>query len=196
MCYIQYNVDRGLPPSTVTTRLPGTSLMSHIVETAVRECPFPARAMAKRILRFCVPDEWYRRSKSRSLSLTPIASGGTLQGDASDYGSDEESGTAKQRHKAAESSEARRENQESRESARFSLFEGWGTVSSPSSGSATLARTSPGDRSTISVSAPLAMLSNQHTGLGVSFGQQLDLSESNVLAEFERMMVSPLVTST
>jgi diaphanous 1 len=194
--YIRYNVDRDSLLSTVTTRLPGTSLVSQIVETAVRECPFPVRTTAKRILRFCVPDEWYRRSKSRSLSLTPIASGGTLQGDSSDYGSDEETGTAKQRHKVVEPSEIRREIQESRQSARFSLFEGWGAVSSPSSSSATLTRTSPGDRSTISVSAPLAMLNDQHTGLGVSFGQQFDLSESDVSAEFERMMVSPLVAST
>jgi hypothetical protein len=36
------------------------------------------------------------------------------------------------------------------------------------------------------------MLSSQHTGLGVAFGQELDLSETKVLAEFERMMVRSL----
>jgi len=164
--------------------------MSHTVETAVRECPFQERATAKRILRLCVPDEWYRRSKSRSLSLTPIESGGTLQSGSSDYGSDDENGTAKQLNRAAELSAVRRESQETRQPARFSLFEGWGTVSSPSSSTAALARAPPGDRNTISVSAPLAMLSSQQTGLGVSLEQELDLSEDSVSAELERMMVS------
>ena len=83
----------------------------------------------------------------------------------------------------------RRDPQDSRQSARFSLFEGWGTVSSPSSSATALAQALPGDRSTISVSAPLAVLSPQQTGIGVNSGQELDLSEDDVEAALERMMV-------
>lgn len=165
--------------------------MSQTVEIALQDCPFPAKTGAKRIIRFCVPDEWYRRSKSRSLSLTPIEGGGTFQSNSSETNSDEETGTAKQRTKASGSSAMRQDTtQEFRQSGRFSLFEGWGTITSPYSGATALAHASPGDRSTISVSAPLAVLSPQQTGLGVSFDQELDLSEDVVSAEFERMMVS------
>ncbi|KIM29475.1 hypothetical protein M408DRAFT_8151 [Serendipita vermifera MAFF 305830] len=172
----------------IVSRLHDALLVSQIVETAVRDYPFPTKTRAKRILRFCVPDEWYRRSKSRSLSLTPIESGGTLRPNSEDGNSDEEGGTAKQRNKATGSSAMRRDAQESRQSGRFSLFEGWGTVSSTSSGTVALAHASPGDRNTISVSAPLAVMSPQQTGISAVFGQEMDLSEDNVSAEFERMM--------
>jgi hypothetical protein len=102
---------------------------------------------------------------------------------------DEGGGTAKQKPKSSNSSMKQQVNQ----SRRFSLFEGWGTVSSPSSSSATLASALPGDRSSISVSAPVASLQPQSTGLGIAFEEEDELSEEDIAAEFERMMVCVLV---
>lgn len=39
----------------------------------------PSKSTAKRYLRFCVPDEWYRRSKSRSVLPAPGPSESTLR---------------------------------------------------------------------------------------------------------------------
>lgn len=177
---------------TVVTRLSSTLVMSNIVEQPVRPCPFPPETAARRNIRICVPDEWYRRSKSRSLSLTPIESGGTLVETSSQSvteDDDEGDGTAKQKPKASNSSVKQHANQ----SRRFSLFEGWGTVSSPPSSSAALASALTGDRSSISVSAPIASLQPQRTGLGIAFEEENELSEEDIAAEFERMMVCALI---
>jgi diaphanous 1 len=50
--------------------------------SALIEFPFsanPFKSTAKRHFRFCVPDEWYRRSKSRSVSPAPGPSESTLR---------------------------------------------------------------------------------------------------------------------
>ncbi|CAK5262775.1 unnamed protein product [Mycena citricolor] len=55
---------------TKATKLPGSSIMYRIVRT-----PFtanPLSSSATRSFRLCVPDEWYRRSKSRSVSGASI----------------------------------------------------------------------------------------------------------------------------
>lgn len=168
--------------------------MSSIVEQPVRPMPFPSKMPATRTIRICVPDEWYRRSKSRSLSLTPIESGGTLSETSSQTGTeeDESGGTAKQKPKVPETS-VRYQTQQSR---RFSLFDGWGSISSPPPSSAALASALPGDRSSISVSAPVASLQPQSTGLGIAFEEESELSEEVVATEFERMMVRILTQTS
>ena len=51
-----------------STRLPFETALSAALENPVAANPIgPA---ASRSFRFCVPDEWYRRSKSRSVSST------------------------------------------------------------------------------------------------------------------------------
>jgi hypothetical protein len=167
--------------------------MSELVEEALRPSPFPAKLAAKREIRICVPDEWYRRSKSRSLSLTPIDGGDTFQegrlsSDSNNNDEDQEGGTAKQKSKAETVASASSEKQRASQAQRFSLFDGWGN--SPSSNSRPLSSALPGDRSSVSVSAPVAMLDPQRTGLGIDLAEEINLPPDAVNAEFERMMVS------
>ncbi|KAG8831474.1 hypothetical protein FRC18_006477, partial [Serendipita sp. 400] len=100
---IDYVLEEAWVPKTgdpVTTRISSDANVSHIVETPLRPSPFPANMSARRIIRFCVPDEWYRRSKSRSLSLTPIDMGESSTESSSINEEDDESGgTEKQRPK-------------------------------------------------------------------------------------------------
>jgi diaphanous 1 len=76
------------------TRLPYSLLVKNVIESPIFSNPFSARA--RRGFRFCVPDEWYRRSKPHSISLQP--SGSTIKRTVvsreGDYEADEE-GTAK-----------------------------------------------------------------------------------------------------
>lgn len=165
--------------------------MSEFVTEPLRASPFAPKLAAKREIRICVPDEWYRRSKSRSLSLTPIDGGDTYQegrpsSDSGNTDEEQEGGTAKQKPKIetiASSSEKQRASQ----AYRFSLFDGWGN--SPSN-SRPLSSALPGDRSSVSVSAPVAMLDPQRTGLGIDMAEEINLPPDDVNAEFERMMVS------
>ncbi|KAG8772151.1 hypothetical protein FRC16_005730, partial [Serendipita sp. 398] len=60
---IDYVLEEAWVPKTgdpVTTRISGDANVSHIVETPLRPSPFLANMSARRIIRFCVPDEWYR----------------------------------------------------------------------------------------------------------------------------------------
>ncbi|PVF96346.1 FH2-domain-containing protein [Serendipita vermifera] len=174
-----------------STRLSGALIVSHLLEEPVQPSPFPARVGAKRVIRICVPDEWYRRSKSRSLSLAPIEGGDTIQDVSSNEraNDEEEGGTAKQRPKGAEYSQTTKVKSKERHSHRFSLFDGWGTISSPTTSNGTsLSQTLAGDRNSISVSAPVAMLSPQETGLGIGLDKLPNLSEADIVLEFEKMM--------
>ncbi|KAG8807054.1 hypothetical protein FRC17_004673, partial [Serendipita sp. 399] len=172
----------------VRIRIHDDANVSHIVETPLRPSPFAVNTSAKRIIRFCVPDEWYRRSKSRSLSLTPIDVGDPSTDPSSTNEEDDDSGgTEKQRPRLGGTSQLDNGTQ-SRPSNRFSLFEGWGTLTSPSSGTKPLLQHLTGDRSSISVSAPLAVLEPQKTGLAITTGEVHDLEDDDILAEFERMM--------
>jgi hypothetical protein len=103
---------------------------------------------------------------------------------------EEEGGTAKQRPKGSEPSHSTKVKTKERHAHRFSLFDGWGTVSSPTSNGSSLSHALPGDRSSISVSAPVAMLSPQQTGLGIGLDKLPSLSEEDIVLEFEKMMVS------
>ena len=51
-----------------STRIPFDTALSTVLEAPFQ--PNPIGAAASRSFRFCVPDEWYRRSKSRSVSST------------------------------------------------------------------------------------------------------------------------------
>ncbi|CAG8752435.1 4074_t:CDS:2, partial [Acaulospora colombiana] len=101
---------------------------------------------------------------------------------------DEEGGTAKQRPKGAEYSQTTKVKSKERHSHRFSLFDGWGTVSSPTYNGNPLSHALAGDRSSINVSAPVAMLSPQETGLGIGLDKLPNLSEADIVLELEKMM--------
>lgn len=107
--------------------------MSTIIETPLTPNPF--RPLARRNFRFCVPDEWYRRSKSRIMpSISVVPSESTLKQAAIwDTSNEDESsegeGTAKVKITQRPSNE-RRDSPDWRSSLSqvrlSSLFEGWG----------------------------------------------------------------------
>lgn len=165
----------------VTTRVSNSAILSHVLETPLKASPSTG---AQRHIRICVPDEWYRRAKSRSLSLTPLESDGPQQ-DTSTLSEDDNEGTEKQRPKASSVQRVSQDTQQARQSSRFSLFEGWGTITSPPASTRPLSQVLTGDRSSISV--PVAVLEIQKTGLGIDTDQDA-LGEEAVTAEFERMM--------
>ncbi|KZT71430.1 FH2-domain-containing protein [Daedalea quercina L-15889] len=85
-----------------SSRLPFTSAMSSILESPYTPNPFVSSpSTASRSFRFCVPDEWYRRSKSRQVSTTSTEpSEDTIRrlADLEELDeSDEAEGTAKQK---------------------------------------------------------------------------------------------------
>ena len=63
--------------TTESTRIPFDTEFSPILETPL--APNPIGASASRSFRFCVPDEWYRRSKSRTVSSTSNVSQDTIR---------------------------------------------------------------------------------------------------------------------
>jgi len=52
------------------SRLPASSLVSSVIETPFASNPF--HSSAPRTFRFCIPDEWFRRSKPRHLTSTSL----------------------------------------------------------------------------------------------------------------------------
>ncbi|CDO73783.1 hypothetical protein BN946_scf185015.g111 [Trametes cinnabarina] len=77
--------------SEKATRLPFANTMSEILENSLSTNPYGASA--SRSFRFCVPDEWYRRSKSRSTSSTStVVSEDTIRRLADLQEDDEEEG--------------------------------------------------------------------------------------------------------
>jgi diaphanous 1 len=79
------------------SRLPASTLISNIVESPFASNPFCSSA--RRSFRFCIPDEWFRRSKTRPATSTPLESSETtnkrLAESEEDRSTDDE-GTAKQ----------------------------------------------------------------------------------------------------
>lgn len=151
---------------------------------------FPSKTQVNRIIRICVPDEWYRRSNSR-LSSTALDDNDTLKAsnhDDVDDHEEEEGGTAKQTHaptaSTSKSADPRQANRLS------SMFEAW----LPGGGAApvppALANTVAGDRSSISVSKPVPVLEPHKSGLGIPVSDESEGDEADDAADFEQMLVS------
>lgn len=115
-----------------------------MIVSAAIETPFisnPMKQSARRSFRFCVPDEWYRRSKPRLVNPPPEPSDGTIKhlADSNTPESDGESstegeGTAKQKNAgtAAKASE-RPISPDFSSQSRLSNLYGWlGAPASPS----------------------------------------------------------------
>lgn len=168
------------------------------------ETPFatnPFRSSAQRSFRFCIPDEWFRRSKPRSVSSASLEpSESTIKQYAELQGSEAEgSSDGEDTAKARKSDQIRRPENERRDSpdwrsslsqSRLSnLFEGWGN----SPGSNSTARGSvvfPPER--INVSEP--KLVEHRTGSGEPVNTDHGPAEDNEAEpdrdEFEQMLVS------
>jgi len=166
-----------------------------------RFAPNPFSAKARRVYRFCVPEEWYRRSRSRNVSRESAGpSESTLRRLASlqeseESEEDEDDGTAKgassqtQKGTTKEMTKAVEEQGLVTSRRLSSMFDGWLYSSQPSSSSAP-------DRSSIvsvaekrkSVSEPKlldqALNSNKHEA-----GDGKD-GDSDLESRFEEMMVS------
>lgn len=130
---------------TETSRLtPATNILQ-----ALQTPNPPSSPSAIRSFRFCVPDEWYRRSRSRNLSSASSSSGLTedtvkqleaLQESPDEEEEEEEEGTAKSPHASRNQGNppsSQSQNQQtwkgSVTQARLStLFDGWlGSTSAP-----------------------------------------------------------------
>jgi len=176
--------------SPVTYRLDAAATVSQVIDAPFGPNTFPSKTQVNRIIRICVPDEWYRRSKSR-LSSTALDNNDTLK--ANGHGNveddeEEEGGTAKQNHAPSVSTS---KSADPRQSNRLSnIFEGWlpggGTAPAPP----VLANAIAGDRSSINVSKPVPVLEPQKTGLGISMSDEAEGDEVDGVADFERMLVS------
>lgn len=120
------------------SRLPPSASMFTITRSAF--CPNPFSSQASRIFRFCVPDEWYRRSKSRAVSSASVEpSESTLRRLAALQESDEEEmdegdGTAKVSDNATTQSPSTPSHQGTFSQNRLShIFDGWLAPTSPTS---------------------------------------------------------------
>lgn len=174
---------------SVTYRLDSSVAVSQVIDAPFGPNTFPSRTRVNRIIRICVPDEWYRRSKSR-LSSAALDNNDTLKaGNRDSAGDDEEEGggTAKQNNVASVSTS---KSADPRQANRLSsIFDGWlpggVTPASPA-----LANAVAGDRSSFNVSKPVPVLEPQKTGLGMSMSDESEGDEANDVADFERMLVS------
>jgi len=153
---------------------------------------------AKRQFRFCVPDEWYRRSKSKELSPA-IPSESTIRRLAAlqeeDADEDNDEGTAKignpdlspSQQNVTKTVEQRGLVTQGRLS---SIFDGWLKPTSPSSSSRTSAVTSPQNRKSVSeptlVNQTIKFPRNRLSGSDANDGESEDGFES----AFEEMLVS------
>ncbi len=176
--------------SSVTYRLNSFVAVSQVIDAPFGPNTFPSKTQVNRIIRICVPDEWYRRSKSR-LSSAALDNNDTLK--ASNRGSvgddeEEEGGTAKQNNVASVSTS---KSADPRQANRLSsIFDGWLPGGGVTPAPPALANAVAGDRSSINVSKPVPVLEPQKTGLGMSTSDEPEGDEVNDVADFERMLVS------
>ncbi|KAJ7490265.1 armadillo-type protein [Mycena galericulata] len=173
--------------SSKTSRLPKSSLMFNVVGFPFS--PNPLSSSARRTFRFCVPDEWYRRSKSRSLSSTSIEpSESTIRQLASlqEEEDEDDEGTAKLNDTASPQASATDEAGSPAQNRLSTMFEGW--FSSPAAPPRTSVVLASDSRKSI-VSEP--KLVPHFTGGGLGGGETDgagDDSESIDEAAFEAML--------
>jgi len=160
---------------------------------------------AKRQFRFCVPDEWYRRSKSKGLSPTARPSESTIRRLAAlqeeqDDDEDNDEGTAKigspnvspSQQNSSKTMEQRGLVTQGRLS---SIFDGWLKPTSPTSSSRTSAVISSQNRK--SVSEPMLVdqtITFARSSLPESDGNDGENEDGFEIA-FEEMLVSPRFTT-
>lgn len=156
-----YILSRSLSFLSGISRLPNSSNICNIV--AFPFSPNPFSSSARRTYRLCVPDEWYRRSKSRNVSSTSFEpSQSTIRRLAALQESDEEEeeeedeGTAKRRGDDTVINPPSATDADSRGASRnrlSSMFDGWMISPSEKSHSRSSVVLSPGNRKSI-VSEP------------------------------------------
>ena len=178
------------------SRLPSSSLLSQILGFPFSPNPF--QMAAKRQFRFCVPDEWYRRSKPKGLSPaapseSTIRRLAALQEEDGDEDNDE--GTAKignpnlslSQQNVAKTMEQRGLVTQGRLS---SIFDGWLKPTSPTSSSRTSAVMSSQNRKSVSeptlVNQTITFAGSSLSGSDANDGENEDEFES----AFEEMLVS------
>lgn len=154
---------------------------------------------AKQQFRFCVPDEWYRRSKSKGVSPAAGPSASTIRRLAAlqeDGDEDNDEGTAKIGNLSASPSQQNvAKTVEQRglvtQGRLSSIFDGWLKPTSPTSSSRTSAVISSSNRK--SVSEP--MLVNQTMTFTRSSLSGSDANDSENEDEFESAFEEMLVSS-
>jgi diaphanous 1 len=174
------------------TRVPVTSVLSEVLETP--HVSKPLSRSATREFRFCVPDEWYRRSKPRSLStasLTPSEATIKHLAELEDDLSDGE-GTAKQKHDAnsppPNNKIGKGDWKETFSQNRIStFFDGW----LPSSNTSHNADSPPLERMSVSEPKLLDQSTVEREMLTKSEENASDEDEGD-LADFHQMVVRPL----
>lgn len=184
---------------TESHRVPYDANASNIVENFFHEKPSPA---ASRSFRVCIPDEWYRRSRSRrnsAASLTP--SDDTVkrlesleESDEEDSGEGEGDGTAKQKGRIQETvssspgfftanSEWRSSMSQSRLS---SIFDSW----RQSTGSTNATISPPSSPEKKIVSEPTLIPQNTGGPFNAKTSSNVSSKEAIDVVEFEHMLVS------
>lgn len=180
------------------SRLPSSTFLSQILGFPFSPNPF--QMAAKRQFRFCVPDEWYRRSKPKGLSPaapseSTIRCLAALQ-EEEDGDEDNDEGTAKignpnlspSQQNVAKTMEQRGLVTQGRLS---SIFDGWLKPTSPTSSSRTSAVMSSQNRKSVSeptlVNQTTTFSGSSPSGSDASDGENEDEFESG----FEEMLVSP-----
>lgn len=184
---------------TESVRLPFTSALSSILESPHTSNPFASSpSTASRSFRFCIPDEWYRRSKSRQVSSTSTEpSEDTIRrlADLEELDeNDEAEGTAKQKdlaHPEAPASPSSSMTTEWRASISqnrlSSMFESWMRPTSPEVPTGTISAKEK------TVSEP--RLVAQHTG-GTIIGIPFEMGDSNEASEFDQQEFEHVLVST
>lgn len=145
-------------------------------------------ANAKRTFRYVVPDEWYRRSKSRSLSsVTREPSVSTLKKVQDPFSSeDEDEGTAKKKDVSSPRpvGSGQSDWRSSLSPSRFSsIFEGWVRPATPTSPTKADAVMTP------SVSEPTLVRRTSNAGTGPSRRDDDIADEDLDTQDFEEMLV-------
>ena len=178
------------------SRLPTTSIVFDF--TGFPFSPNPFKSTAQRNFRICVPDEWYRRTKPRSIQSTTAPSDSTLKrlaamqsdGDSSD---EEGEGTAKVGDRSVRPNSAKDAEQRGlvTQGRLSSLFEGW-TNYSPTSSTRTSASFTPDNRKSVSEPQLVDQAIYSHLGRNGKFDTNLMDEESADFSEkaFEEMLVS------
>lgn len=182
---------------TESTRIPFETALSTALENPI--APNSIGPTASRFFRFCVPDEWYRRSKSRSVSSTSSdVSQDTIRRladleEAEDEDEDEDEGDGTAKVKSLEGSvvsetarggfSAPTDWRSSISQHRFSsILDSWMRPQSPTGES----KSPPGTEKKI-VSEP--KLVAQRTGDSVDSTASNERSDGVDSAEFEQMLV-------
>jgi diaphanous 1 len=170
---------------TESTKIPSSSLILKIIDFPLIANPFSHSA--KRSFRFCIPDEWFRRSKTRQLLSSSVEpSESTIKGLAALEESEEEEdeGTAKRRETSRVHPGALDWRASLSPNRLTSLFDGWIRPSPPASPTRASAIFASSDKKNVSEPRPLEPL-------GATTSDRMNTNQDDVeMADFEKMVVS------